>query len=132
MYLLIIVGSILGVRLTAQHNKALHEEKEAAERYLSGAEVMRIAFDTAESITLLNRKGYEILGYLSGEFDGKNGVQSCIPKEVQVYSFLLSLFPSGPKKRGKVRCRNNKSVGSAAWRDAICGKPGGQRLHIPV
>ncbi|MBR9705770.1 PAS domain S-box protein, partial [Candidatus Pacearchaeota archaeon] len=52
-----------------------------AEKYLNIAGTMIVAIDSDGKITLLNKKGYEVLGYNKGELIGKNWFYSCLPKE---------------------------------------------------
>ncbi len=44
---------------------------------------MIIALNREGEITLLNKKGYNILGYKEGELYGKNWFSSCLPKEIR-------------------------------------------------
>jgi PAS domain S-box-containing protein len=60
---------------------AIRLEHEQAERYLAIAEVILVAFDTQGRVTLLNRKGYSVLGYESGELLGRDWFQVCVPPE---------------------------------------------------
>jgi PAS domain S-box-containing protein len=63
--------------------RALLNEKEKAQGYLDIAEVILLAFDTRGTISLLNRKGYQLLGYEAGELDGKNWFECCVPPEAR-------------------------------------------------
>jgi PAS domain S-box-containing protein len=49
--------------------------------YLDLAGVIIVALNRGGNITLLNKKGYEILCYEEGELIGKNWFDVCIPKE---------------------------------------------------
>jgi len=49
--------------------------------YLDLAGVILVALNRKGTITLLNKKGYEILGYKEGELIGKNWFDVCVPKE---------------------------------------------------
>lgn len=60
---------------------ALKQEKEKAEYYLRAAEVIFVAFDTEARITLLNRKGYQILEYEEGALVGQDWFKVCLPPE---------------------------------------------------
>ncbi|HRE15824.1 MAG TPA: ATP-binding protein, partial [Rhodocyclaceae bacterium] len=60
---------------------ALQAESEKIQRYLDVAEVILLAFDDAANITMLNRKGYQVLGYAEGELIGKNWFTTCLPPE---------------------------------------------------
>ncbi len=55
--------------------------KDTAQRYLDVAQVMLIAFDANGNITLVNRKGCQLLGYEPWELLGKNWIQTCVPAE---------------------------------------------------
>jgi len=61
--------------------KALKVEKRKVETYLNIAQVILVAFDKEGSITLLNKKGYQVLGYKPGELINKNWFSTCIPPE---------------------------------------------------
>jgi len=61
--------------------KALKIEKRKVETYLNIAQVILVAFDKEGNITLLNKKGYQVLGYESGELINKNWFDVCIPQE---------------------------------------------------
>jgi len=56
-------------------------EKEKAETYLNIAEVIIVALDLNGKITLLNRKGLQILGYEQGELQGEDWFERCIASE---------------------------------------------------
>jgi len=62
---------------------ALLKEKEKAQDYLDIAEVILLAFDTKGAISLLNRKGYQLLGYEYGELEGKNWFELCVPPDAR-------------------------------------------------
>ncbi len=64
-----------------QIEEALKAEKDRAEKYLNIAEVILVALDTHARITLLNRRGYEILGYEEGELIGKDWIKTCLHPE---------------------------------------------------
>jgi PAS domain S-box-containing protein len=56
-------------------------EKERAEQYLRIAEVVLLAINEKGEVTLLNRKGHEVLGYQDGELLGKDWFNGCLPME---------------------------------------------------
>jgi len=58
---------------------ALREERDKAQRYLDTVEAIIVALDTNGRITLLNRKGCEVLGYDEKELLGKNWFESFLP-----------------------------------------------------
>jgi PAS domain S-box-containing protein len=54
---------------------------EKAKKYLEIAGVAFVALDKEGNITLINKKGYEILQYEEGELVGKNWFETCLPKK---------------------------------------------------
>lgn len=67
--------------LRMKAEEALILEKEKAETYLNLVEVILIAFDDMARITLLNRKGHQVLGYEEGELIGRDWFKLCLPPE---------------------------------------------------
>ncbi len=59
----------------------IEKEKEKAEKYLNLAGNIIIALCPKARITMLNKKGYEVLGYKQGELIGNNWFETCIPEE---------------------------------------------------
>ena len=79
-----VIGSISIITDLTEQKKietALKAERDKAEKYLNIAEVILVALDTKARITLLNRKGYQILGYEEGELIGKNWIKTCLRPE---------------------------------------------------
>ena len=59
----------------------LGETDEKAQRYLGTVGSIIVALDRDGRVTLLNRKGCELLGYKEGELDGKIWFETCVPRE---------------------------------------------------
>ena len=79
-----VIGSISIITDLTEQKKietALKAERDKAEKYLNIAEVILVALDTNARITLLNRKGYQILGYEDGGLIGKNWIKTCLRPE---------------------------------------------------
>ncbi len=76
-----------------QAENALREERDKAQTYPDIAGVMFVAINTKGEVTLINRKGCEILGYEEEEINGKNWFDNFLPKrlidEVKPMSELL-------------------------------------------
>ncbi len=60
--------------------KKLSHQQKMASRYLDIATSLIVAIDRDESISLLNRQGYETFGYKKDELIGQNWFETCIPK----------------------------------------------------
>lgn len=79
-------GVVLIFRDITERKKAegdVLEQKLRAERYLNIVGNIILALNVQGKITLLNKKGYEILGYEEGELTGKDWVDTCLPKEIR-------------------------------------------------
>ncbi len=59
----------------------MQKERDAAQNYLNIAAVMLIAIDADHKVTLINKKGCEILGYREDEIIGKNWFDNFIPEK---------------------------------------------------
>lgn len=58
-------------------------QRDRAQKYLDIAEVMLVAIDAEQKITMMNRKGCELLGYEQSEVVGKNWFDSFLPERVR-------------------------------------------------
>jgi PAS domain S-box-containing protein len=70
-----------------QAEQALRKERDKAQRYLDTVEAIIVALDEDGNITLINRKGCEILGYKEHELLGKNWFVTCLsqPESKEVF-----------------------------------------------
>ena len=62
---------------------ALRRERDAGQRYLDTAEVILLVLDTEGRVSLINRKGCEIVGYEERELKGRNWFDICVPEDVR-------------------------------------------------
>jgi PAS domain S-box-containing protein len=74
-----------------QTEESLRTERDKAHQYLDIAEVMLLALNKKGEITLINRKGNQILGYEEGELLGKNWFTTCLPSPSRKYTKSLFL-----------------------------------------
>jgi len=58
--------------------ETLRQEQNRAQQYLDIAAVIMLVLDKDGKITLLNRKGYEILQYPEGTLLGKSWFDTCV------------------------------------------------------
>ena len=63
--------------------EALRRERDRAQAYLDLAEVMLLALDANGTISLVNRKGCEILGWPEDELVGRNWFDTCLPADLR-------------------------------------------------
>ncbi len=80
----------------------LEKQKNKAERYLNIVGNIILAMDTQAKVTLLNKKGYEILSYEEGELQGKDWVETCLPEEnkAELKNFLEAWIQGKVKTPG--------------------------------
>ena len=83
-------GTLIGILGIGRDITTLHQahqniirEKETAQKYLDVAGVMFAALNKQGEITLMNKKGYQILGYPEGELLGRNWFEVCLPASIQ-------------------------------------------------
>jgi len=67
-----VAGLRRHVQTRHESEAAIRRERDRAEQYLNIAEIMLATIDADEKITLINKKGREILGYAQGELIGEN------------------------------------------------------------
>lgn len=102
----------------------LKKEQTRAELYLDLAGVIIVALNKNGEITLLNKKGYEILEYNDGELIGKNWFDICIPSRFksQVYEVFNQLMKRKAEPveffENSVITKNGKEK-IIAWHNAI-------------
>jgi len=73
------VGIIRDIRERKTIERALLVERDRAQNYLDLADVILLGLDTQGRITLINRRGCEVLGYQESELLGKDWFLTCIP-----------------------------------------------------
>jgi PAS domain S-box-containing protein len=68
----------------------LRRERDVAQKYLDIARVMILCIDTAGRVTLVNKRGCEMLGYSKEEIVGKDWFSTFLPERVR--SEILAIF----------------------------------------
>jgi len=102
----------------------LRKEQSRAELYLDLAGVIIVALNKKGEITLMNKKGYEVLGYEDGELIGKHWFSTCIPSRLKdrVFDVFTQLM------RGEIEpveffenpvITNNGKEKIIAWHNAL-------------
>ncbi|THB74950.1 MAG: PAS domain-containing sensor histidine kinase [Desulfobulbaceae bacterium] len=75
---LMLTATDITRRVTAE--KAILAQKEKAEQYLNIAGVIFVALNNIGEVTLINRKGCEVIGYESTEIIGRNWFENFVPE----------------------------------------------------
>jgi PAS domain S-box-containing protein len=66
-----------------QVERALREEKDKAQQYLDIASVILVAINSQGEVTLINKKGCDLLGYREEEIVGKNWFDNFLPDRLK-------------------------------------------------
>jgi PAS domain S-box-containing protein len=77
------VGFIQDITTRKAAIEALRFERDRAQTYLDVAEVLLLALDVHGCITMINRRGQEILGYSEAELVGSDWFETCIPESLR-------------------------------------------------
>jgi PAS domain S-box-containing protein len=80
------LGAIAGIIDITERKKmeeTLREARDKAKKYLDIAGVILVAIDSEGKVTLINRKGGEVLGYEEEEVIGKNWFDNFIPPRIK-------------------------------------------------
>ncbi|MBC7248740.1 MAG: PAS domain S-box protein [Anaerolineae bacterium] len=77
------IGIMRDITERKQAEEALRAERDRAQQYLDIAGVMFVALNTAGEVTLINKRGCEILGYEQDEIVGKNWFENFLPDRVR-------------------------------------------------
>jgi len=64
----------------ARAEKTLRQDKDTAQQYLDLAGIMLLALDKHGKVTLINKKGCEILGYEEDQILGKSWIENFLPE----------------------------------------------------
>ena len=78
----IILGFARDITERKKSDEKLRLEKDRAQTYLDIAAVMIVALDIDGKVTLINRRGCEILGYKADEILGRNWFTNFLPKTI--------------------------------------------------
>jgi PAS domain S-box-containing protein len=76
-------------RQLRQSQELAQRERDQAQQYLDIAGVLIAALDCQGCITLINRRGCEILGAEESELLGKNWFETCLPEDTQQETFKV-------------------------------------------
>ena len=74
-----VTFTVLDITERRHAEEALREERNRAQRYLDTAGVILLALDAEGVVTLINRKGSEVLGYDQAEIVGKSWFDNFLP-----------------------------------------------------
>lgn len=76
-----MVSLMLEISVNREMEKAMRDERDRAQSYLDTVNVIIVSVDTDGIVTLINKRGCELLGYSHDEIVGKHWVNTFIPEE---------------------------------------------------
>jgi PAS domain S-box-containing protein len=80
--ILSLMGQWVGSEIHRQQTeRSLQQEKDTAQRYLDVAGVMLLIIGADQKVTLINRKGSELLGYAEQDIIGRNWFDAFVPPD---------------------------------------------------
>ena len=132
-----LVAVAAGAEIERQREeKILRHERDRAQRYLDTVEVMIMAVNSQGQITLINRKGCQMLGWQETELIGQNWFELCLsqpdgrekyyPNYIQVISGNLRLLEYF---ENPILTRSGHSV-QIAWHNALLHNEAGEIIGI--
>lgn len=75
-----LYGGLVDITERKQAAEALERERNRAQSFLDSASVMMVSLDRDGKVTLVNKKGSEVLGYQEADILGKNWFNSFLPE----------------------------------------------------
>ncbi|TFH05278.1 MAG: PAS domain S-box protein [Candidatus Thorarchaeota archaeon] len=125
-----MMGTVQDITERVRVETQLRDERDKAQRYLDLSGTMILALDTEFNITMINRKGCEMLDCNGNEVTGKNWVESFVPERfhADVYGHLTKLlqreYKEGPCCNFTIITRSGEEKIIQCQDTAICDKQG--------
>jgi PAS domain S-box-containing protein len=118
-----------------QAEAALRKSEQEARQYFDVASVGFVALDKEGNITLINKRGLEILGYRQEELIGRNWFKTCLPDKsrkdvLDVFHKLIrgEIEPDEYSKNTVLTKEGKERI--ISWHNAILRDPGGEITGI--
>jgi PAS domain S-box-containing protein len=115
-----IIGAVENFRDLTKHKGLwgkLREERNKAQQYLNIAGVIIVAINEKGMVSLINKKGCDVLGYREKEIMGKNWFDLCVPEDVR-----------GERKEAFKRVMAGEEMEVEDYENIIITKSGEERI----
>ncbi len=131
--LLMIIHTIIYLTI-----KKLFRDREAKNRevqdYLDIAQVLIMAIDNDNNVTMINEEGAKLLGYSKDDIIGKNWVENFLPKDIQsevttIASDIIGLKDSHNGHKNHVLTKSGESK-LILWKNTTLFDGGGKAIGI--
>jgi PAS domain S-box-containing protein len=111
----------------------LNEARKRAQRYLDTAEVIMLALDASGSVSLINRKGCQVLGYSEKDIIGKNWFNNFLPvgiRELSRNTFMQYMTGEKPIQSNFISLimTGDKQQRAIDWHNAILHDENGNNI----
>ncbi|NOR57634.1 MAG: transporter substrate-binding domain-containing protein [Sulfurimonas sp.] len=83
LFLSILIGGLVRNRILKKRVLEKTREQEKIQSYLDVAQVLIMALDNNQNVTMINKKGADILGYKKEDIIGKNFIENFIPEIIR-------------------------------------------------
>jgi len=119
-----ILGVVTDITKRKRAEDLLRRERDRAQKYLDIAGVIIVAIDADRKVTLINKKGCEILGYNESEIIGKNWFDHFLPKRLRnevesSFEDLIEQSPSAFEYRENPILTKNGAERLIAWHNTV-------------
>ena len=129
-----VLGIAHDITATRRIQEQLREERDRSSHYLDVVEAIVVALDGEGRVSLINRKGCDLLGYAAAELIGKNWFATCLPQPSgmdQVYPAFQEII--GGRLENKEYFENLVLTRSGesrliAWHNAALHDEGGRTI----
>jgi PAS domain S-box-containing protein len=130
---------VIGVAHEITERKRAEEEVRSAwaraQQYLDVAGVMLLVLDRQAKITLINRKGAEVLGYEEEELIGRDWFETCLPEERHaelrtIWEGLMRGELGGPSEYEHPVVTRSGDRRLIAWTNVVLRDPDGRAVGI--
>jgi len=94
-----IASTVIDITELAEAEQQIRAERDLAQKYLDVAATPMVIIGTDQCISIINRAGYNLLGYEEQELIGKNWFDTCLPQNARSFpQEVFEKFMSGELK----------------------------------
>lgn len=119
-----VAATFRDITVRKRMEQAIRDERDRAQQYLDVAAVIFVALDAEGRVTLINRKGCEVLGYAEAELLGRSWFGCCLPVAVReeterLFRELISGAPGAGEYHENAVLTKAGEERIVAWRNKL-------------
>ncbi|MBK7870652.1 MAG: PAS domain S-box protein [Saprospiraceae bacterium] len=132
----IFTGIVHDLTEQKKTEEALRKEKERTQLYLDIANTIFLVIDKDKNVTMLNRKGCEIVGYCEEEVLGKNWFDVAVieSERAHVRTLFRQMMPNAPEQLEYIEYhiynKKNNATYLIAWHNSVIHNENGELFAI--